>query len=112
MTAQRSMASITIDPRAFFGCSFDCPERTEQMKIDGNLRDWTDAQHVPDLVGLTSQEAYGQVSMAWGDAGLWLAVEVKGKTNFKVDPRNFWQADCFEVWIDTRDIKDTHRANR
>ena len=35
-----------------------------------------------------------------------------GKTKYKVDPRNFWQADCFEVWLDTRDVKDGHRANR
>ncbi|MBT4098354.1 MAG: hypothetical protein HOM68_21470 [Gemmatimonadetes bacterium] len=112
MTAKHVAASITVDPRAFFGCSFHCHERREPPKIDGNLRDWDEAQIVPDLVGLTATEPYGAVSMTWGDEGLWLAVEVKTKTTFKVDPKNFWQADCFEVWIDTRDVKDTHRANR
>ena len=97
---QRASASITVDPRAYFGCSFKCPERTEPLKIDGNLKEWGEACHIPDLIGLTAVDAFGEVSMAWGDAGLWLAVEVKGKSTFKVDPRNFWQADCFEIWVD------------
>lgn len=85
--------------------------------IDGNLRDWDASYKVPDLVAVDGGQAFADVFMAWSDAGLWFALEVggkgrAGKSSYKVDPRNFWQADCFEVWIDTRDVKDSHRANR
>ena len=81
---QRASASITVDPRAYFGCSFTCPERTEPLKIDGNLKEWGEACHIPDLVGLTAVDAFGEVPMAWGDAGLWLAGEVDGESTLKV----------------------------
>ena len=106
------MSLITVPARAFFSFAFPCHRRIEAPKIDGNLRDWDDGFLVPDLIGVDGGKSFADVYMAWSDAGVWFALEVKNKRSYKVDPRNFWQADCFEVWLDTRDMKDSHRANR
>jgi hypothetical protein len=37
---------------------------------------------------------------------------VRNKTSYHLDPRNWANGDCLELWIDTRDLKDAHRANR
>ena len=106
------MSSITVPHPPFFGFSFPCRQRDDPPIIDGNLRDWDASYRMPDLLAVDGGSSFVEVSMAWSDAGLWLAVEVKGKSRYKVDPRTYWQADCFEVWVDTRDVKDSHRANR
>jgi hypothetical protein len=111
------LSLITVPHRAFFSFAFPCRHRDEPPVVDGNLRDWDPSFRVPPLMEVDGGAGFGEVFMAWSDAGLWFAVEVGGKgrsakTRYKIDPRNHWQADCFEVWIDTRDVKDSHRANR
>ena len=106
------MTLLSVPHRAFFRFAFPCRHREEPPAVDGNLRDWDSSYRIPPLQEVDGGSSFAEVSMAWNDAGLWFAVQVKGKRRFKVDPRNYWQADCFEVWIDTRDVKDSHRANR
>lgn len=104
----------SLSHRAFFGFSFDCRYREEPPLIDANLKDWSDEYRVPELSRVDGGPgAFGELSMAWNDDGLYFALEVKGgKTGYKIDPRKYWQGDCLEMWIDTRDVKDAHRANR
>ena len=104
----------SLSHRAFFGFSFACRYREEPPRIDADLRDWGPEYRVPDLSGIDGgPAAFGELCMAWNDDGLYFALEVKGdKTAYKVDPRKYWQGDSLEMWIDTRDVKDAHTANR
>ena len=106
------MTSLSIPQRAFFAFTFQCRHRDEAPTIDGNLRDWDESYRIPDLAGVEGQEPFASLYMAWNDRGLYLAAEVKRKSRYRVDPSNYWQGDCLEVWLDTRDVKDSHRANR
>lgn len=104
--------NLTVPQRAFFNFSFPCRRRQSPPVIDGNLKDWDDSFRIPDLMGMEEQPSFAQLYMGWDDDGLYFAVEVPGKTQYKIDPKNYWKADCLELWIDTRDMKDAHRANR
>ena len=63
-------------------------------------------------MGVDGLEAFATLYMAWDDSGLYFGLEVKKKTRYKIDPRNYAQGDCLELWIDTRDVKEAHRAGR
>ena len=106
------MTNLYIPQRAFFHYSFTCPYRPDPSKIDGNLRDWDDACKLPDLMGVEGMQSFASLYMAWNDDGLYLGLEVKKKSRYKLDPKNFAEGDCLELFLDTRDLKETHRANR
>jgi len=104
----------SLSQRAFFGFSFDCHYREEALPVNADLREWGPEYLIPELSGVDGgPAAFGELYMAWNDDGLYFALEVAaGKTGYKVDPKKYWQGDCLEMWIDTRDVKDAHRANR
>ena len=106
------MSFLHLPQRAFFAYSFPCPYRPDPPRIDGNLRDWDNTCRIPDLMGLEGLKSYAVLYSAWNDEGLYFALQVRGKTRYKIDPRNYAQGDCLELWLDTRDLKDVHRANR
>lgn len=104
------MLNLNLPQRAFFSYSFACPHR--QIQVDGSLEEWDEACRLPDLMAIEGRENFAELYAAWSDQGLYLGLEVKGKSRYKVDPRNYWEGDCLELWIDTRDVKDSRRANR
>lgn len=106
------MLDLPVAPRLFFACTFACPRRDPGPRIDGDLRDWDDECLLPDLMAIDGHPSFAAVRLAWNDAGLYLALEVKDKTEYRIDPRNIDRGDCLELWVDTRDVKDQHRANR
>ena len=99
------MLNLNIPQRAFFSCSFACPNRP--IAVDGVLGEWDEACRLPSLMGLEGRREFAQVQVAWNDSGLFLGLQVKGKTGYKLDPKNFWLGDCLEVWVDTRDLAIT-----
>lgn len=106
------MFNLYIPQRAFFNYSFVCPYRLQAPPINGNLRDWDDNYLIPDLMRQEGADPFAQLYMAWNETGLYFGLQVKGKSHYKLDPQKYWQGDCLELWLDTRDVKDTHRANR
>ncbi|MEE2659898.1 MAG: hypothetical protein VX733_15435 [Candidatus Latescibacterota bacterium] len=105
--------NISISPRAFFSFSFACLHLDEAPRIDGNLKEWDERCRLPNLTGIEGEgDAFADLFMGWRDAGLYFGIEVKSKSRYEIDPRNHWQGDCLELWIDTRDVKDSHTANR
>ncbi len=106
------MQNLELPLRSFFSFSFACHRRQEPPRIDGNLREWEGRELVPDLMSVEGQRAFARVYMAWDDAGLYFGVEVPAKTTYHIDPRHWTQGDCLELWVDTRDLKDVHRAHR
>jgi hypothetical protein len=104
--------NIVIPTRAFFQVAFPCLFRADAPKVDGKLGDWDDTFLVPDLGGLDGKEAFANVYMAWNDGGLYFALDAKGKAKCAVDERRPLRGDGFQVWIDTRDVRNAHRGSR
>ena len=70
---------------------------------------------LPDLGGLNQHQppAFAEVRTAWSPTGLYLHLKVKGKKQ-SVWCRNtqLLESDGIQVWIDTRDTHNVHRATR
>ena len=65
------------------------------------------------LAELEGRQAFAEVYAGWGEAGLAFKVQVTGKR------RSLWcrpgqpeESDGLHLWIDTRDVHNTHRASR
>ena len=104
--------SVELAARAFFRYSVPISRRPSKLRIDGNLGEWGEDTRLPDLGELDGRPGFGEVHLAWDDAGLYLALQVDDKTSVtshRQHPRN---ADAFFVWIDTRDVRDVQRASR
>ncbi|MDP6777499.1 MAG: sugar-binding protein [Candidatus Latescibacteria bacterium] len=103
---------VNMPKRAFFAFSFACPYRADPPVIDGLLKDWDDRFRLPDLGVLEGEGAYAEVYMAWHETGLYLALQVSRPAALAVDPRRPVRGDGLQVWIDTRDVREAHRASR
>jgi hypothetical protein len=79
----------------------------------GKLLDLPASCALPDLGLLDGNPPWAAVRVGWNPTGLGIAVEVTGKTGRTgptADDPNF--GDGVQVWIDTRDTRDVHRATR
>jgi hypothetical protein len=81
---------------------------------------WTDAgaclddQHrLPNLAELEGRPNLAEARAAWSEAGLVVSVQVQGKRQPPwcrgARPED---SDGLQLWIDTRDVHNVHRANR
>jgi hypothetical protein len=83
------------------------------LRIDGNLRKWSDEYLMPATYELDDEPEIGPVWIAWHESGLYTACRVRGKRRRpECKPRWFWKSDNLRIMVDTRDTKDTHRATR
>lgn len=73
----------------------------------------SDAYRLPSFMELEDRVAYGDLRVAWSEGGLYLTLRVVGK---KVTPwcreTKMDESDGLQVWIDTRDTHNVHRATR
>ncbi len=106
------MFEPNVPRRSFFDFAFLCLHRAEPPKIDGNLRDWSAEEMLPDLMGVEDETQFANLFASWDDSGLYFGFEISRKTTYKIKPKEPKKGDCLELWIDTRDLKDSHRANR
>lgn len=78
----------------------------EPRELEGRHR-------LPSLGELDGQRSFADVRAAWSEAGLALSVRVEGKKhpNWCRETR-LEDSDALQVWIDTRDTHNIHRASR
>jgi hypothetical protein len=68
---------------------------------------------LPALGELEGQPAFADVRAAWSEAGLALCVRVEGKKHPSwCRETRLEDSDALQVWIDTRDTHNIHRASR
>jgi len=103
---------LKIPARAFFSFGIPCPYRGDPPVIDGLLGEWGDASRVPDLAAIDGTDPFADVYTAWGEAGLYLAIRVRGAPGLAVQTARPLRGDGLQVWLDTRDVRDAHRASR
>jgi hypothetical protein len=72
-----------------------------------------DEYKLPSFTGLDDARQFADVRAAWNERGLVFSVGVRGKKHAPWCRTNAYdQSDGFQVWIDTRDTKNIHRASR
>ena len=79
----------------------------------GRLLDLPEACALPDLAPLDGRPSWASVRVAWNPGGLAVAVEIAGQAaTTDPDPDRPHAPDTVQVWVDTRDTRDVHRATR
>ena len=85
-------------------------------KVSGKLtvgKSLNESYKIPDLGSLDEQSSFGDVRIGWSESGLLIQVAVTDKT------KSLWcretailESDGLQVWIDTRDTHNIHRASK
>ena len=102
-------------PQSFsFRAAFRCP-KIEGMPRSGKgrLLDLPDSSLLPMLGLLDGRTPWAEVRVAWNSEGLGVALDVSGKSgNLTHVADRPEESDGVQLWIDTRDTRDIHRASR
>ena len=101
-----------LPARAFFRYSVPIAPKPSRLRIDGRLAEWSPATRLPDLAALDGRAGFGDVYLAWEQGGLYVGLHVPGKANVVSHRQRPSNADALLLWIDTRDVRDIHRASR
>ncbi len=102
-----------IPNRSLFGFEFPLAYRPAMPKIDGTLKDWTDAELLPKLGELDNRPDFADVWACWNESGLAIACRVTGKRRpLRCDPRTYWKGDNLRLCTDMRDARSVKRATR
>ncbi len=104
--------NLNIPIRSFFEFSFPCRKLEDTTFMKGHLTGWPRENQLPDLAGLEGVDSYADVCLGWREDGLYLGVDVHGEAGLRVEPNRPLKGDGIQVWIDTRDVRDVHRASR
>jgi hypothetical protein len=105
------MSGQLLPTRFLFRFSVPC---RYDAKLGSGKPHELDAEHrLPTLGELEGQHPFADVRVAWSEAGLGLSVRIEGKKhpNWCRESR-LEDSDSLQVWIDTRDTHNIHRASR
>jgi hypothetical protein len=111
------MSAAPLIPQAFwFRLELACPrvEGIPRESPRGRLLDLPESCLLPEVTRLEGRAPWAETRVGWNPSGLALSVEVRGKTGpiRPLDPADPEFVDRVQVWIDTRDTRDIHRATR
>jgi hypothetical protein len=105
------MSDLLLPGRFLFRFAVPCPLREPLWTADGAGLD--ERCRLPSLAELEGRPAWADVRAAWSPAGLAFAVRVTGKQQppwcRASRPED---SDGLQLWIDTRDVHNVHRAGR
>jgi hypothetical protein len=105
------MTTPLLPTRFLFRFSAPCRYRDPLWTAKGAALDET--YRLPALVELEGRPPWAEVRVAWSEAGLAFVARVQGKKQPPWCRENRPEdSDCLQVWIDTRDVHNVHRAGR
>ena len=110
------MSASGLIPQAFwFRLAVPCRrvEGVPKASENGPLLDLPESCLVVPTVELEGREPWSAVRVAWNPGGLAIQVDVTGKqAKIHYDPYLADASDGVQLWVDTRDTRDVHRATR
>lgn len=111
------MAAPSLIPQSFwFRLALGCPKIDKLPRRSGRLLDLPESCRLPATSTLAGQAAWAEVRTAWNPAGLGIAVGVtrrsKSKSRGVFSPVGSFESTSVQLWVDTRDTRDVHRATR
>lgn len=107
-------AAPLIPQGFYFRVALPCP-KVEGIPRSGKARllDLAPSCTLPELGSLDGRSRWAEVRVAWNSEGLGVSVEVTGKVGSITHvPDRPEDSDGAQLWIDTRDTRDIHRASR
>lgn len=107
------MSTALVPNRFFFRFEIPIRRAPKSWTTDGNASKWTDKFLVAPLGAIDGEEPFGDVWLAWSEAGLFVACRVEGKElPLQCSPESFWKGDNLRICTDMRDTRDIKRASR
>lgn len=105
------MANPLIPPRALFRFSAPCRRAATLWGPKGANLD--ESYVLPSFSELDGPSSYADFRAAWSEQGLVFSVRVSGKKRaVYCDEQRLNDSDSVQVWVDTRDTHNVHRASR
>jgi hypothetical protein len=102
-----------VPSRFLFRWSFVAPRIDSLPHSSGRLLDLPGECVVPDLAELDGKTSFGQIKLAWNDAGIGISISVTGKTRGpNCHLAEVSTSDGLRLWFDTRNTQTVHRATR
>jgi hypothetical protein len=108
-------SGFLLPPVFWFRFTFAClrVEGIPRKSKAGPLLDLPESCRLPETVRLEDREPWAEIRAGWNHGGLGFQVTCRGKTGRYVDDEDLPEAsDGVQLWIDTRDTRDIHRASR
>ncbi len=101
-------------PAAFlFRFRFSVQHRAALPKTGSQPLRLSKACQLPQPSSMQGLSSFGDLRMAWNDKGLGISAEVRNKqTKVSSDRRQPTETDGLQLWIDTRDTQNIHRASQ
>jgi hypothetical protein len=105
------MSDVSLPARFLFRFTLPCYYCAKPWSAKGAGLE--ERHRLVGLAELEGQPAWAEVRAAWSEEGLAFAVRVQGKRQppWRNEGRPE-ESDGFQVWIDTRDVHNVHRAGR
>jgi len=103
---------VELRARTFFRYATPVGRRPARLRVDGRISEWGAEHLLPDLTELEGGQGFAQVHLGWDEAGLYFGLRVTRKTHVVSQRQNPRAGDGLLLWIDTRDVRDAHRASR
>jgi hypothetical protein len=105
------MSEQLITPTMLFRFAAPC-HRAESLWSAGGVK-LAEKHRLPCFSELAGKEPFADVRLAWGEGGLALNLAVKGKEQAPwCRDSKIEDSDGIQIWIDTRNTQNIHRAGR
>lgn len=107
------MSSLLLPQSFWFRVAPSCPRIEAIPRPAGRLLDLPASCDLPDFGELAGLASWAKVRAAYHAGGLGLSFEVTGKAGpISPEPGRPSGVDGIQVWVDTRDTRNVHRATR
>jgi hypothetical protein len=102
-----------VQNRFLFRIAYPCLHQGD-MPLEGDeLLDLPERYRLDNFAAMDEQRNFADVRLAWNEKGLGVQVDVRGKDKpISGDESKPRHSDGFSLWIDTRDVRTSHRASR
>ena len=105
------MAEQLLPTRFLFRFSAACLRYEGAWTVSGCAL--SEAHRLPTLSEIEDQRSFADVRCGWNETGLFFAVQVSGKKQpLWCRENKLEDSDGLQLWIDTRDTHNIHRASR
>ena len=102
-----------VPSRFLFRWSFEARQLSKPPSTTGRLFELPIRYELPSLADLDGKPDFARVKMAWNADGIGLSILVDGKTRPpKFSPGELLLSDRMQIWIDTRNTQNVHRATK
>jgi hypothetical protein len=105
------MSNPLLPTRFLFRFSATCRRHEPLWTKEGAGLD--ESHRLPSFIELEEQTPWAELRAAWSEAGLVFVVHVRGKQQPPwCRESRLEDSDSLQIWIDTRDVHNVHRAGR